>query len=83
VEANSTGGQGSRRAVDPSDDDDTLIHINIKIIKQQSKCINMNNSVAQIIQQRPFNMRILADRACACKGVTFCMHICTHIYVRM
>jgi hypothetical protein len=28
VEANSTGGQGSRRAVAPSDDDDDISHCN-------------------------------------------------------
>jgi hypothetical protein len=29
VEANSTGGQGSRRAVAPSDDDDAILFTNI------------------------------------------------------
>jgi hypothetical protein len=39
VEANSTGGQGSRRAVAPSDDDDELFYIPPEIRLKCSKIV--------------------------------------------
>jgi hypothetical protein len=42
VEANITGGQGSRRAVAPSDDDDDISDVNFCVLLQVSK--NKNSS---------------------------------------
>jgi hypothetical protein len=45
VEANSTGGQGSRRAVEPGDDDDEYVEI------RNFVCINIINVATNILKK--------------------------------
>jgi hypothetical protein len=49
VEANSTGGQGSRRAVAPSDDDDDDMTIHISIYFEPFLSINCKTWTMKII----------------------------------